>query len=191
MNLSVSDLPLVNASLNGLATILLVIGYVCIRQRRIAAHRAVMVAAFATSVLFLISYLVYHAHAGSRPFPGRGTIRVIYFTILITHVVLAATIPPLAGITLWRAYHGQFDRHVRIARWTLPLWLYVSITGIVVYLDALPDVLRTGGGSDDMQVRRESGALARMAMMVTTVALSIAATRRVRRWHLRCRRFRR
>ena len=133
MNLSVSDLPLVNASLNGLATILLVIGYVCIRQRRIAAHRAVMVAAFATSVLFLISYLVYHAHAGSRPFPGRGTIRVIYFTILITHVVLAATIPPLAGITLWRAYHGQFDRHVRIARWTLPLWLYVSITGIVVY----------------------------------------------------------
>ena len=133
MNLSVSDLPLVNASLNGLATILLVIGYVCIRQRRIAAHRAVMVAAFATSVLFLISYLVYHAHAGSRPFPGRGTIRVIYFTILITHVVLAATIPPLAGITLWRAYHGQFDRHVRIARWTLPLWLYVSVTGIVVY----------------------------------------------------------
>jgi len=133
MNLSVSDLPLVNASLNGLATILLIAGYVCIRQRRIAAHRAVMVAAFATSVLFLISYLVYHAHAGSRPFPGRGAIRVIYFTILITHVVLAATIPPLAGITLWRAYHGRFDRHVRIARWTLPLWLYVSITGIVVY----------------------------------------------------------
>ena len=134
MNLSVSDLPLVNASLNGLATILLVTGYVCIRQRRIAAHRAVMVAAFATSVLFLISYLVYHAHAGSRPFPGRGTIRVIYFTILITHVVLAATIPPLAGITLWRAYHRRFDRHVRIARWTLPLWLYVSITGIVIYV---------------------------------------------------------
>jgi len=133
MNLSVSDLPLVNASLNGLATILLVIGYVCIRQRRIAAHRAVMVAAFATSVLFLISYLVYHAHAGSRPFPGRGAIRVIYFTILITHVVLAATIPPLAGITLWRAYQGRFDRHRRIARWTLPLWLYVSVTGIVVY----------------------------------------------------------
>ena len=134
MNLSVSDLPLVNASLNGLATILLITGYVCLRQRRISAHRAVMVAAFATSVLFLISYLIYHAHAGSRPFPGRGTIRVIYFTILITHVVLAATIPPLAGITLWRAYQGRFDRHVRIARWTLPLWLYVSVTGIVVYL---------------------------------------------------------
>lgn len=131
--LSVSDLPLVNASLNAIATVLLIIGYVCIRQRRIAAHRAAMVAAFATSVLFLISYLIYHAHAGSRPFPGQGNIRVIYFVILITHIVLAATIPPLAGVTLWRAYRRRFDRHMKIARWTLPLWLYVSITGIVVY----------------------------------------------------------
>jgi uncharacterized membrane protein YozB (DUF420 family) len=134
MNLSVSDLPLVNASLNGLATILLIAGYICIRQRRIAAHRAAMIAAFATSVLFLVSYLVYHAHTGSRPFPGRGAIRGVYFVILITHIVLAATIPPLAGVTLWRAYRGRFDRHVRVARWTLPLWLYVSITGIVVYV---------------------------------------------------------
>ncbi|HEU4891808.1 MAG TPA: DUF420 domain-containing protein [Vicinamibacterales bacterium] len=130
---SVSDLPLVNASLNAIATVLLIVGYVCIRRRRIAAHRAAMVAAFATSVLFLISYLIYHAHAGSRPFPGQGNIRVIYFVILITHIVLAATIPPLAGITLWRAYRRRFDRHMKIARWTLPLWLYVSITGIVVY----------------------------------------------------------
>ena len=130
---SVSDLPLVNASLNAIATVLLIFGYVCIRQRRIAAHRAAMVAAFATSVLFLISYLTYHAHAGSRPFPGQGNIRVIYFVILITHIVLAATIPPLAGVTLWRAYRRRFDRHMKIARWTLPLWLYVSITGIVVY----------------------------------------------------------
>lgn len=130
---SVSDLPLVNASLNAIATVLLIFGYVCIRQRRIAAHRAAMVAAFATSVLFLISYLIYHAHAGSRPFPGQGNIRVIYFVILITHIVLAATIPPLAGVTLWRAYRRRFDRHIKIARWTLPLWLYVSITGIVVY----------------------------------------------------------
>jgi putative membrane protein len=130
---SVSDLPLVNASLNAIATVLLIFGYVCIRRRRIAAHRAAMVAAFATSVLFLISYLTYHAHAGSRPFPGQGNIRVIYFVILITHIVLAATIPPLAGVTLWRAYRRRFDRHMKIARWTLPLWLYVSITGIVVY----------------------------------------------------------
>jgi len=133
MSLSVSDLPLVNASLNGLAAVLLVFGYVCIRRRRIAAHRAAMTAAFVTSVLFLISYLIYHAHAGSRPFPGRGIVRLIYFAILITHVVLAATIPPLAGLTLWRGYAGRFDRHVPIARWTLPLWLYVSVTGIVVY----------------------------------------------------------
>jgi uncharacterized membrane protein YozB (DUF420 family) len=130
---SVSSLPLVNVSLNATATVLLIFGYVCIRRRRIAAHRAAMVAAFATSVLFLISYLTYHAHAGSRPFPGQGNIRVIYFVILITHIVLAATIPPLAGITLWRAYRRRFDRHMKIARWTLPLWLYVSITGIVVY----------------------------------------------------------
>ena len=122
-----------NASLNAIATVLLIFGYVCIRRRRIAAHRAAMVAAFGTSVLFLISYLIYHAHAGSRPFPGQGTIRVIYFVILITHIVLAATIPPLAGVTLWRAYRRRFDRHMKIARWTLPLWLYVSITGIVVY----------------------------------------------------------
>jgi putative membrane protein len=131
---SVSDLPLVNASLNGIATVLLVVGYVCIRRRRIAAHRAAMVAAFSTSVLFLISYLIYHAHAGSKPFPGQGPIRVVYFSILVTHIVLAATIPPLAGVTLWRAYRRRFDRHMRIARWTLPLWLYVSITGIIVYL---------------------------------------------------------
>lgn len=130
---SVSDLPLVNASLNGIATVLLLVGYVCIRQRRIAAHRAAMVSAFATSVLFLISYLVYHAHAGSRPFPGQGPIRVVYFVILISHIILAATIPPLAGITLWRAYRRRFDRHMKIARWTFPLWLYVSVTGIVVY----------------------------------------------------------
>jgi len=131
---SVSDLPLVNASLNGLATVLLITGYVCIRQRRIAAHRAAMIAAFVTSVLFLISYVIYHAHTGSRPFPGRGSIRPVYFGILITHIVLAATIPPLAGVTLWRAYRRRFDRHMKIARWTLPIWLYVSITGIVVYL---------------------------------------------------------
>ena len=131
---SVSDLPLVNASLNGVATVLLVVGYVCIRRRRITAHRTAMVAAFVTSVLFLISYLTYHAHAGSRPFPGQGPIRVVYFVILISHIILAATIPPLAGITLWRAYRRRFDRHMKIARWTLPLWLYVSVTGIVVYL---------------------------------------------------------
>ena len=133
MDFSVSSLPLVNALLNGLATILLVCGYVAIRRRKIQVHRRLMLSAFATSVLFLISYLIYHAHVGSRPFPGRGPIRAVYFTILISHIVLAAVIPPLAAVTLWQGLRSRFERHVRIARWTLPLWLYVSVTGIVVY----------------------------------------------------------
>jgi uncharacterized membrane protein YozB (DUF420 family) len=133
MDFSVSSLPLVNALLNSLATILLVSGYVAIRRRKIQVHRALMLAAFGTSVLFLISYLIYHAHVGSRPFPGRGPIRTVYFTILISHIVLAAVIPPLAAVTLWQALRDRFDRHRRIARWTLPLWLYVSVTGIAVY----------------------------------------------------------
>lgn len=133
ISLSISSLPLVNATLNGIATVLLICGYICIRRGRIRAHRAAMVGAFATSVLFLVSYVIYHAHAGSRPFTGTGPVRVLYFVILITHVVLAAVIPPLAGVTLWRGWSGQYDRHVPIARWTLPLWLYVSITGILVY----------------------------------------------------------
>ena len=131
---SVANLPLVNAILNGIATVFLITGYVLIKRRQIAAHRVAMIAAFVTSVLFLISYLIYHAQVGSRPFTGRGPIRIVYFAILISHIVLAATIPPLAGLTLWRALRGRFDRHVAIARWTLPLWLYVSVTGIVVYL---------------------------------------------------------
>ena len=133
MDFSISSLPLVNALLNGSATILLLCGYTAIRRGKIRIHRAFMLAAFATSVLFLISYLIYHAHVGSRPFGGHGAIRTVYFTILISHIVLAAVIPALAGITLSQALRNRFDRHVRIARWTLPLWLYVSVTGIVVY----------------------------------------------------------
>ena len=133
-DLSISSLPAVNATLNGIATILLVTGYACIKTGRRDAHRRVMIAAFATSALFLVSYVIYHAHVGSRPFPGQGPIRIVYFSILISHIVLAAIIPPLAAVTLWRGYRGRFDRHVRIARWTLPLWLYVSVTGICVYL---------------------------------------------------------
>jgi uncharacterized membrane protein YozB (DUF420 family) len=132
--MQVADLPAVNAALNGLAGILLVIGYVLIRRGRIRQHRAVMLAAFSTSTLFLISYLVYHANIGSRPFPGQGPIRLVYFAILITHVVLAAATLPLALITLSRGLRARFDRHVRIARWTLPIWLYVSVTGVIVYL---------------------------------------------------------
>jgi uncharacterized membrane protein YozB (DUF420 family) len=129
----IASLPLVNATLNAIATVLLVAGYLLIRRGRRDAHRLAMLAAFATSVLFLISYVVYHAHAGSRPFTGQGPIRVIYFTILISHIILAAIVPPMALLTLWPALAGRFARHVRIARWTLPVWLYVSVTGIAVY----------------------------------------------------------
>ena len=128
------DLPALNATLNATATILLVVGYRLIRAGRKEAHRKTMLAAFAVSVLFLISYLVYHAQVGSVPFQKQGTIRTVYFFILITHVVLAALVPFLAGVTLWRAWKGQFARHRRIARWTFPIWLYVSVTGVIVYL---------------------------------------------------------
>ena len=130
---SIASLPLVNATLNGIATVLLVTGYVCIRRGRRDAHRRAMLAAFATSVLFLISYVIYHAQAGSRPFTGQGPIRTVYFTILISHIILAALTPVLAGLTLWRGLQGRFDRHMRLARWTLPIWLYVSVTGVAVY----------------------------------------------------------
>jgi putative membrane protein len=132
--LQITDLPAVNASLNAIAAVLLVSGYVMIRRRRIDAHRRFMLAAFATSALFLVSYVVYHANVGSKPYSGRGPIRAVYFSILFTHVVLAAAILPLAIITLTRALRERFDRHVPIARWTLPIWLYVSVTGVIVYL---------------------------------------------------------
>jgi len=127
-------LPAVNASLNALSTVLLTTGWILIRRRQIGRHRLCMLSALATSALFLTSYLVYHAKVGSVPFPGQGAVRTIYFTILITHVILAATIVPLALVTLSRALARRFDRHRRIARWTLPIWLYVSVTGVVIYL---------------------------------------------------------
>jgi len=132
--MSVADLPALNAILNATSAALLTIGYLLIRRGRWRQHRAVMLTAFGVSVLFLISYVIYHANIGSRPFPGTGPIRTIYFVILITHVSLAAAIVPLALVTLTRGLRQRFDRHVRIARWTLPIWLYVSVTGVIVYL---------------------------------------------------------
>ncbi len=123
-----------NATLNATAAVLLVVGYRLIRQGRREQHRRVMLAAFATSALFLVSYVTYHANAGSRPFTGQGAVRLVYFTILITHVVLAAAILPMALVTLSYALRQRFERHVPIARWTLPIWLYVSVTGVLVYL---------------------------------------------------------
>ena len=126
-------LPTLNAALNSLSAIFLVTGYLCIRRKKIAAHKASMISAVITSSLFLISYLVYHYHIGSRSFEGQGWIRPVYFSILISHTILAATIVPLVIVTLKRAWKGDFTLHARIARRTLPLWLYVSVTGVVVY----------------------------------------------------------
>ena len=112
---------------------LLIWGYTLIRRRRIQTHRKVMVAAFSVSILFLISYLVYHSQVGSVRFQKAGPIRTVYFTILITHTLLAAAVPILAAMTLWRAFHADFGRHRAIAVWTFPIWLYVSVTGVIVY----------------------------------------------------------
>lgn len=129
----VHSLPALNATLNAIAAVLLVTGYALIRNRRFVAHRNVMTAALVCSVLFLTSYLVYHAQVGSVRFPGHGAPRAVYLTILLTHTILAATVPFLAGVTVVRAWRGRFPQHKRLARWTLPIWLYVSVTGVVVY----------------------------------------------------------
>ena len=132
--IEIADLPAVNATLNALATVLLVSGWLLISQGKVEQHRRCMLAAFATSALFLASYLVYHFNVGSVAFTGQGSLRILYFTILISHIILAIVILPMVLITLVRALRTQFDAHRRIARWTLPLWLYVSITGVIVYV---------------------------------------------------------
>ena len=129
----ISALPTVNAILNGTSALLLVSGYLLIRRRKVTAHKVCMVTAFVTSTIFLMSYLTLRYYAGMTTFKRQGWIRPVYFTILTSHTLLAATIVPLALITLSRALRSRFDRHVRIARWTLLLWMYVSVTGVVVY----------------------------------------------------------
>jgi uncharacterized membrane protein YozB (DUF420 family) len=127
-------LPAVNATLNALSGVFLLIGYGLIRRRHINAHRNAMLGAFASSTLFLVSYVVYHAQAGSRPFTGVGAVRYVYFAILISHVILAAAILPMAISTLSRGLRGRYTEHRRIAKWTFPAWMYVSVTGVIVYL---------------------------------------------------------
>lgn len=134
MSLTVSELPTLNALLNATSALLLGAGYLFIRRRRIAAHRACMLLALLSSTLFLVSYLTYHAHAGSVPYRGVGWTRPLYYSILGTHTILAAAVVPLALITVTRAVRHRFDRHVAIARYTLPVWIYVSVTGVVIYL---------------------------------------------------------
>ena len=132
--MTVHDLPAVNASLNALSGILLVIGYALIRARRIQLHRRCMIAAFLSPSLFLVCYVVYHAQVGSVRFTRQGFVRPLYYSILVTHVTLAAAVLPLAILTLSRGLKARYPQHVRIARWTLPIWLYVSVTGVLVYV---------------------------------------------------------
>jgi uncharacterized membrane protein YozB (DUF420 family) len=132
--MSVTDLPALNATLNAIATVLLTAGWILIRQGRRDAHRRCMLSALGVSAAFLTSYLVYHFNVGSVPFRKQGPIRTAYLAILVTHIVLAAAIVPLVLVTVSRALAARFDRHRRIARWTLPLWLYVSVTGVVIYV---------------------------------------------------------
>jgi len=131
--IEIADLPHLNASLNAATLILVTSGYFLVRRKRIAAHRACMLSALAVAVLFLISYVIYHYHAGSTRFMGTGIVRPVYFFILTTHVVLAAAIVPLAAFTARLGLKNQIERHKRIARWTLPIWIYVSVTGLLVY----------------------------------------------------------
>ena len=132
--MQISDLPALNATLNALSAVCLTLGYIFIKRRDRVNHMRSMLAALATSAVFLVSYVVYHANVGSKPFPGQGIVRTIYLTILFTHVVLAAVILPMALVTARRGLRGRFDRHVRLARWTLPPWMYVSVTGVVIYV---------------------------------------------------------
>ncbi len=132
--MTVHDLPAVNASLNAVSGVLLLIGYALIRARKIELHRKFMIAAFTASSLFLVCYVVYHAQVGSVRFTRQGFVRPLYFTILITHVTLAAAVLPLAIVTLSRGLSARYQLHRRIARWTFPLWLYVSVTGVLVYV---------------------------------------------------------
>ena len=131
--MDVQDLPAVNATLNLTAAVCLLFGYTWIRQGRIHAHKRAMLSAFGCSMAFLVSYLVYHFQVGSVRFQGTGTVRTFYLTLLATHTVLAATVPFLASVTLYRALRDQISRHRKLARVTLPIWLYVSVTGVVIY----------------------------------------------------------
>jgi uncharacterized membrane protein YozB (DUF420 family) len=143
---SVDRLPDLNAALNATSAVLVLAGFAFVRAGRIAWHRACMLMAVAASTLFLASYLVYHFEVGSVPYQGRGPLRALYFAVLVSHTVLATAVVPLVAVTLARALRGRFESHRAIARFTLPIWVYVSLTGVVVYLmlygcgtaDALP-----------------------------------------------------
>ena len=132
--MQISDLPALNATLNAVSALFLTAGYLLIRRGDRVNHQRAMLGALGTSALFLVSYVTYHLNVGSKPFPGEGPVRAVYLTILLTHIVLAAVILPMALVTANRGLRARFDAHVRLARWTLPIWMYVSVTGVVIYV---------------------------------------------------------
>lgn len=132
--ISIHDLPAINATLNATSAVLLICGYVAIRRKRIAVHRGFMLAALVTSTLFLTCYVIYHANTGSKSFTGQGWVRPVYFAMLISHIILAAALLPLVLVTVIRALRERFDAHRRLARWTWPIWMYVSVTGVLIYV---------------------------------------------------------
>lgn len=132
--MTIADLPTLNAILNSLSALLLLRGYLAIRRRRIARHRAFMIAALGTSAAFLVSYVIYHANAGSVSYPLFDWTRTVYFAILIPHVILAAVMGPFVIVLVWRALRGDFEKHRRLARWVWPVWMWVSVSGVAVYL---------------------------------------------------------
>lgn len=132
--MNVYDLPAINATLNGIATVLLGSGFVAIKLGRKDLHKALMISALIVSAAFLVCYLVYHYHAGSKPFPALGWIKTVYLLILVPHIILAAVMVPMILKTFWHAFRGEWESHKKIARWTFPIWMYVSLTGVVIYL---------------------------------------------------------
>lgn len=133
LNTWVQQLPALNAFLNSISTLLILSGYVAIRKKKYKVHMKFMLTAFITSSLFLISYLVYHHYAGDTPFPGQGWIRPVYFTILISHIILSAFVVPLVLTSYYFAFSGKFKTHRKVSKWTFPIWLYVSVTGVVIF----------------------------------------------------------
>lgn len=132
--IALTDLPALNATLNGLSFLILMTGFYFIKNKKVTAHKTCMLTALGVSILFLVSYLTYHFNVGSVRYTKQGWVRPVYFTILFTHTVLAITLVPMVSITLFRALKERFDRHRKIAHWTLPIWMYVSITGVIIYL---------------------------------------------------------
>lgn len=132
--MTVQDLPHLNAVLNSISAALILSGFILVRRKRLAAHKACMLGAAAVSAAFLTSYLIYHGTVGHVAFQGSGSVKTLYLAILVTHVVLAALLPVMVPLTLWFGLRGRIERHRRLAKWTLPIWLYVSVTGVVVYV---------------------------------------------------------